>query len=127
MSSLAVIGLSLLEELFHGVVEAPPAGGQLTVEPAAGGAQDVVATRRALARAPLADQDALCLEPAQQGIEGALLDRHAAGRQGLPQLVAVAQRAQLGQGCEDDHAAAQLQLQLLEGAVHHAPYSTVWH
>ena len=59
--------------------------------------------------------EAMALEPPQQGIERAFLDRHALGGQGLAQRVAVLQLAQLREHRHHHDAAAKLLFELVEG------------
>src|SRR6185369_2109429 len=51
------------------------------------------------------------------------LDRQAIVQQGLAQLVAVAQGAELGEHGDDDDAAAQLLFELVVRVEYHAPHS----
>ena len=74
-------------------------------------------------------EHALRLEPAQERIERAFLDRHAALGQGLAQRIAVLHFAQLREDGEDQCAAAQFAFELGCGAfadIHGASPCDLW-
>ena len=95
---------------------------------AALGAQRVIAPRRAGVDAPFAAEQALAFEPAQQRVQRAFLDHHAALAERLPQFVAVAGRTQLRQHREHQHAAAEFEFEFFDGVGRcHVAHGTVRH
>src|SRR6476660_9692185 len=65
--------------------------------------------------APLTGEESLAFEPAEQGIERALVDRQPVLVERLAQRVAVLLFAQRGEYREDQAAAPQLEAEIVEG------------
>jgi hypothetical protein len=66
---------------------------------------------------PFANQQALGLQAAEQGVEGAFVDGHAMLGEGFTEGVAVLLGAELGEHGEDERAAAKFEPEVLEGIV----------
>src|SRR5690348_12668535 len=109
----------LLEDAFDGGVDGAPLREQLPQDAFAVAGQPVEALVALVLLAPLAHQQSLGLQAAQRRVEGAFVDAHAVGGQGLPEGVAVLLAAQLGQHRQAQGSPAQLQAEVLEdGAIH---------
>jgi hypothetical protein len=109
----ACIGLPP-DDSIQGRVDAFPFREELLEHGFAVRGEDVKALVALVFFAPLADEEALGLETAQQGIQSAFIDGHAVVGESFAEGVAVLLGAELGEDGEDEGAATKLEAKVFE-------------
>jgi hypothetical protein len=104
----------MVEDVLDGVVDGVPLGEELVEDGFAFGRELVEALVALVFFAPLAGEELLGFEAAEEGIEGALFDGKAFVGEGFAQGVAVVLGAELGEDGDDEAAAAEFEAEGVE-------------
>jgi len=103
-----------MEDVVDGVVDAVPLGEELGEDGFAGEGELVEALVALVFFAPLAGEEALGFEAAEEGVEGAFFDGEALVGESFAEGVAVVLSTELGEDGEDEAAAAELEAEGVE-------------
>jgi hypothetical protein len=106
--------VGVLEDVVEGVVDGGPLGEELGEGGLAIGGEAVEALVALVFFAPLAGEEALGFEAAEEGIEGAFFDGEAFVGEGFAEGVTVVLGAELGEDGDDEAAATELEAEGVE-------------
>jgi len=112
----------LLQNCVDRGIEVAPLGEQLVENKGAVGGEEVKALLALFFLAPLAVQEPLCFEPAQQGVERAFINLQAMLGESFTQRVAVLLAAQRRQHGQHQAAAAKFEAEVFKGFGTHWDY-----
>jgi hypothetical protein len=111
---LRFFGIGVVEDVVEGVVDGVPFGEELGEDGFAFGGEAVEAFVALVFFAPLAGEELLGFEAAEEGVEGAFLDGEALVGEGFAEGVAVVLGAELGEDGDDEAAAAEFEAEGVE-------------
>jgi len=106
--------IGVLEDVVDGVVDAVPLGEELGEDGFALGGELVEALVALVLFAPLAGEELLGFEAAEEGVEGAFFNGQALVGEGFAQGVAVVLGAELSEDCNDQAATAEFETEGIE-------------